>query len=227
MIIRVDSDNNIIQFITIGGDKNAPDCYEVNDIPFDIMEDIFSYKYIDGQFVRKPDTDDKHVIEAKKIKRLFLNDTCASIIEGGITINDNDHYSLSYADQINLSKLVSQVTMYPEIPIFYHADGQLCRQYTPEEIINIGQIAEAWVIYHTTYCNYAKGYINSLHDFNTIRNFKYGDRLSEEFQTPLDAILATTQIIFHDVIVDQFDYDTILRPNKDHAVSTLDGMPLV
>lgn len=226
MIIRVNSDNDIIQFITIGGDKDAPDCYEVDDIPFDIMEDIFSYRYIDGQFVRKPDTDSKHVVEAKTHKIQFLNDTCASLIEGGIQIGD-DHYSLSYADQINLSKLVSQVTMYPEIPVFYHADGQLCRQYTPEEITSIGQVAEAWVIYHTTYCNYAKGYIKSLHDFNAIRNFKYGDRLSDEFQIPLDAILATTQIIFREVIVDPFDYDTILHPNRDYAVSTLDGMPLV
>ena len=225
MIIRVNSDNDIIQFITIGGDKDAPDCYEVDDIPFDIMEDIFSYRYIDGQFVRKPDTDSKHVIEAKKHKIQFLNDTCASLIEGGIQIGD-DHYSLSYADQINLSKLVSQVTMYPEIPVFYHADGQLCRQYTPEEITSIGQVAEAWVIYHTTYCNYAKGYINSLHDFNAIRNFKYGDRLSDEFQIPLDAILATTQIIFQAVIVDPFDYDTILYPNRDYAVSALDNESL-
>ncbi|MBO4735161.1 MAG: hypothetical protein J5614_02080 [Paludibacteraceae bacterium] len=225
MIIRVNSDNDIIQFITIGGDKDAPDCYEVDDIPFDIMEDIFSYRYIDGQFVRKPDTDSKHVIEAKKHKIQFLNDTCASLIEGGIQIGD-DHYSLSYADQINLSKLVSQVTMYPEIPVFYHADGQLCRQYTPEEITSIGQVAEAWVIYHTTYCNYAKGYINSLHDFNAVRNLKYGDRLSDEFQIPLDAILATTQIIFRDVIVDPFDYDTILYPNRDYAVSALDNESL-
>ena len=66
MIIRVDSDNNIVQFIEIGGNPDAPDCYVVNDIPADIANDIFSYKYIDGQFVKKYGTDEKHVAQAKE-----------------------------------------------------------------------------------------------------------------------------------------------------------------
>lgn len=214
MIIRVDDEFNIIQFITVGGNADNPDCYEVEDVPYDIKRDIFSYKYINGQFIRRSDTDDKHIAEAQRVKCQFLNSTCASLIEGGIQIGDA-HYSLSYADQINLSKLVSQATMYPEIPLFYHSDGQLCRQYTAEEILYIGQIAESWVIYHTTYCNFAKAYVNSLHDFATVRDFKYGGTLSDELQTQLNAILETTHITFEQLIDDPFNYDTILYPNRD------------
>ena len=217
MIIRVDADNNIVQCITVGGNKNEPGCYEVQSIPYDIMEDIFSYKYIDGQFIRKDNTDEKHIIEAKTVKRQFLNNTCSAIIENGIQIGA-DHYSLTYADQINLSKLVSQVTMYPEIPVFYHADGQLCRQYTPEEILQIGHFGEAWVIYHTTYCNFAKAYMNTLTKFDDVRNFKYGMELSPELQSQLEAILATTHITYTEIIDDPFDYDTILYPNKSQAI---------
>jgi hypothetical protein len=214
MIIRVDTDNNIIQVIEVGDHPGTPDCIAVDSIPSDVADDIFSYKYIDGQFVRKPDTDDKHTATAKDVKIAFLSSTCKSLIERGIDIND-EHYSLSYADQINLSKLATQAAMMPSLPIFYHADGKLCRQYTPEEILNISQIAVAWVTYHTTYNNFAKAYIKSLCDFTTIRNFKYGDRLSEELQKQLDEILETTHIIFGEIIVDPFDYDTILYPERD------------
>lgn len=214
MIIRVDTDNNIIQLIEVGDHPGTPDCYAVDSIPSDVADDIFSYKYIDGQFVRKPDTDDKHAAKAKEVKIEFLSSTCKSLIERGIDIND-EHYSLSYADQINLSKLATQAVMLPSLPIFYHADGKLCRQYTPEEILNISQIAVAWVTYHTTYNNFAKAYVKSLHDFTTIRNFKYGDRLSDELQRQLDEILETTHIIFGEIIVDPFDYDTILYPERN------------
>lgn len=213
MIIRVDGDNNIIQMIEVGDHPGTPDCYAVDSIPSDIADDIFSYKYINGQFIRKPDTDEKHTTTAKEVKIAFLSSTCKSLIESGIDVND-EHYSLSYADQINLSKLATQAVMLPSLPIFYHADGKLCRQYTSDEILNISQIAVAWVTYHTTYNNFAKAYINSLSDFTTIRNFKYGDRLSDELQEQLDVILETTHITFSEIIDDTFNYDTILYPER-------------
>lgn len=215
MLIIVDDDHNITEIISVGGDKSAPNCYEVTNIPIDIMDDIFSYKYIDGQFVRKQDTDQLHCESAKEYKIKFLSNTCASLIESGIDVN-NDHYSLTYADQINLSKLASQAAMMPQLPIFYHADGQLCRQYTPEEILYIAQYAVSWVTYHTTYFNFAKAYINSLNDFDTIKDFKYGMQLSEEFESQLNAILETTQISFTQIIDDPFDYDRILYPDRGY-----------
>lgn len=214
MIIRVDSDNNIVQFIEIGGNPDAPDCYVVNDIPADIANDIFSYKYIDGQFVKKYGTDEKHVAQAKEKKIEFLSSTCGSLIEGGIEVN-GEHYSLTYADQINLSKLATQAVMFPSMPIFYHADGKLCRQYTADEILYISQAAVAWVTYHTTYNNFAKAYIKTLSDFNVIRNFKYGMKLSQDLEEQLDAILVTTGITFTEIIDDPFDYDSILYPERD------------
>ncbi len=214
MIIRVDVDYNIIQVIEVGDHPGTSDCYAVDSIPPDIADDIFSYKYINGQFVRKPDTDDKHAAKAKEVKIVFLSATCKSLIESGIDVND-EHYSLSYADQINLSKLATQAVMLPSLPIFYHADGKLCRQYTPDEILYISQVAVAWVTYHTTYNNFAKAYIKSLNDFNTIRNFKYGDRLSDELQEQLDVILETTHITFSEIIDDPFNYDTILYPERN------------
>lgn len=216
MIIRVDEEYNIVSCIRVGGNKDDPNCYEVDatDIPSEIMDDMFSYKYINEEFVKKSDADSTHITEAKKHKIQFLSDVCAQTIEAGIQIG-NDHYSLSYADQINLSKLATQAAMAPSLPIFYHADGQLCRQYTAEEILQISQIAVAWVTYHTTYFNFSKAYINSLSDFNTIAAFKYGMSLNDpSLEQQLETIIATTGITFTEEISDPFDYDAILHPTR-------------
>lgn len=221
MIIKVNNNNEIIQLIRIGGDKNEEGCIEVLDIPQDILDDIFSYKYIEGHFVRRADADEQHIITARRQKRQFLSETCQSIIESGIQIG-NDHYSLSYADQINLSKLASQAVMYPDLPLFYHADGKLCRQYTKEEILYIGQIAEAWVIYHTTYHNFAKAYINELTDFDAIAAFKYGSRIEDaELYNQMVAITETTQVVFDAQIDDPFDYSSILHPTRENNMSDI------
>ena len=214
MIIRVDDDNNIVEAATIGGDKDEQNSYEVENVPIDILTDIFSYKYINGQFVKRTGTDEKHVQQAKEQKIKFLNETCARVIEAGIDVGD-EHYSLTYADQINLSKLASQAAMYPTLPIFYHADGELCRSYTPEEILYIAQIAVAWVTYHTTYFNFAKAYINTLTSFDVVAYFKYGQSLSPELEEQLEAILETTGITYSELIDDPFNYDSILHPDRE------------
>ena len=225
MILRLDDESNIIEVITVGGDPCSEGCLEVFDVPTDILEDIFSYKYIDGQFVRRDNVDDSLLQEARSIKIEFLNKTCHALIEGGIDVGD-DHYSLTSEDQINLSKLTTQAALMPSVPIFYHADGQLCRQYTPEEMTMIAAIGVGWVTYHTTYFNYAKAYIESLTDFDDIAEFKYGMRLDQELETQLETILATTGITFDQEIDDHFDYETLKHPlsglhESDDAVTSL------
>ena len=214
MIIQTDDHHNIESLITVGGDPTEPNCYVVDYIPPDIMFDIFSYKYINGQFILKTDTDEKHIHEAQEQKISFLSKTCQIVIESGIQVGD-DHYSLSYTDQINLSKLASQAVMVPQLPIFYHADGKLCRQYTPEEILMIAQLSVNWVTYHTTYFNFAKAYIRSLTNFEEIRPFAYGMELSDELEEQMETITQTTGVTYTETVEDPFNYDQILYPNRD------------
>ena len=215
MILRLDDEYNIIEAITVGGDPNDEGCCEVLAVPPDILEDIFSYKYYDGQFVRRADADAEHIHEAKKQKKAFISATCHAVIESGIYVGD-DHYSLDATDQMNLSKLATQAAMMPEMPLFYHADGKLCRQYTPQEILQISQIGVAWVTYHTTYNNFAIAYIESLNDFDKIKNFKYGSPIDDpDLNQQMQRIIETTQIHFETTIDDPFDYDTIVHPQRE------------
>ena len=82
MILRLDDEYNIIEAITVGGDPNAEGFCEVLAVPPDILGDIFSYKYIDGQFVRRDNVDDSLLQEVRSIKIEFLNKTCHTLIEG-------------------------------------------------------------------------------------------------------------------------------------------------
>lgn len=227
MIIRLDDEYNIIEAIRVGGDPNEEGCVEVFDVPLDILADIFSYKYYEGNFILRADADEQHIREAKQIKNKFISETCHMVIEAGVQIGD-DHYSLDATDQMNLSKLATQAMMFPELPLFYHADGKLCRHYTPEEIIQLSTVGVAWITYHTTYNNFAQAYINSLSDFDTIKNFKYGSPIADdELNQQMQEIIATTQIHFEEEINDPFDYDKIIHPQRDFANEDAPAVDLI
>ena len=69
----------------------------------------------------------------------------------------------------------------PTVP--YHADGELCIFFSAQDMQTIIAAATNHKIYHTTYFNAAKNYINHLEDTETILAFNYGDTLPEEYQT--------------------------------------------
>ena len=218
MYIKTDEDHNIVQFVKVGGaDLTDPSWSE---IPYDehvqsILPDIFSYKFIDGEFVKRDDAENKHVQDAKEQKIKFLSEMCQTVIENGIQIGDN-HYSLTTTDQMNLSKLATQAMMMPDLPLFYHSDGHLCHQYTPEQITQIATAGVAWVTYHTTYFNFARAYIESLTDFDTIASFKYGSQIEDQsLYEQMTAITSTTQVTFDTEIDDPFDYDALRNPMAD------------
>jgi hypothetical protein len=65
----------------------------------------------------------------------------------------------------------------------YHADGEQCIFYTSEEINEIVETATAFKIYHTTYYNALKGYVNALNDIATIDAIEYGTPIPEEYKS--------------------------------------------
>lgn len=123
------------------------------------------------------------LIQQEKIKE--LNRYCHNTIEAGVDVilsdNQTHHFSLTTQDQLNLITLSSMLDTTELIP--YHADGELCNFYTAEDMNAIITAATQHKIYHTTYFNAAKNYINHLEDTETILAFNYGDTLPEEYQT--------------------------------------------
>ena len=126
-------------------------------------------------------------IEAvRKLKLQELSNICNQTIENGFdtTLSDNvsHHFSLTTQDQLNLISIGQMAANGMEM-IPYHADGEICKFYSPDDINNIIEAATQYKIYHTTYYNALKNYVNSLDDINTIQQIEYGVVLPIEYQS--------------------------------------------
>ena len=113
-----------------------------------------------------------------------MSSSCHHIIEGGFDLelrNEIKHFSLTTQDQLNLITLSALAQTQTLIP--YHADGESCIFYTNEEINQIVETATAFKIYHTTYYNALKGYINALETIEEISAIQYGTEIPEEYKS--------------------------------------------
>ena len=122
----------------------------------------------------------------RKLKLQELSNICNQTIENGFdtTLSDNvsHHFSLTTQDQLNLISIGQMAANGMEM-IPYHADGEICKFYSPDDINNIIEAATQYKIYHTTYYNALKNYVNSLDDINTIQQIEYGVVLPIEYQS--------------------------------------------
>ena len=110
--------------------------------------------------------------------------TCRTTIEAGFDLElrgETHHFSLDTQDQLNLISLSGMAQTQSLIP--YHADGEACVFFTAEEINEIVETATAFKIYHTTYYNALKGYINALQTIEEISAIQYGTPIPEEYKS--------------------------------------------
>lgn len=121
----------------------------------------------------------------KSAKLTEMSNTCHQLIEAGfdITLTDGQthHFSLDTQDQLNLITLSAMADTQELVP--YHADGEVCKFYTSAEIKQIIAAATQFKIYHTTYYNALKQYINSLNSIEAVSAITYGTELPEEYQS--------------------------------------------
>ena len=129
------------------------------------------------------DTTSLDFVKNSKISQLSY--ICNKTIENGFDVELLDgvhHFSLTTQDQLNLITLSTMVAQgLEQIP--YHADGELCKFYTPSDIHLIIEGATNFKTYHTTYFNALKNYVNSLDDIHQIAEIQYGIELPEEYQS--------------------------------------------
>lgn len=135
-----------------------------------------------------------------RIEKLQMaNDTARQIIHSGVEV-DGNHFSLTEVDQINLTTLAAQMqaamrgeesTIDLALGVPYHADGQLCRCWPPEEFAVIVQAVTAHVFYHKTYCNHLRSYIKAINSPGELDAVYYGMELPGEYAESLAALLGT------------------------------------
>lgn len=128
----------------------------------------------------------------RNAKIIEMNNTCNKVITNGFdtVLSDGEphHFSLTTQDQLNLITLSTLVER-GETAIPYHADGELCKFYSAEDIGVIITMATSFKTYHVSYFNALRAYIESLDTIESIRALTYGTPIPEEYQSEVLKVL--------------------------------------
>lgn len=110
-----------------------------------------------------------------------LSKVCQQKIVEGFNIKLEDgklyHFDLTQEDQLNLLNIENQLNMGVQ-NVLYHATGMPCKMFNRIDLFRIIKAFRNHVLYHTTYFNVAKQYINTLTDNTKIEHFTYGEDVS-------------------------------------------------
>ena len=121
-------------------------------------------------------TDATALTKAKHAKLNTLSEICKNEITAGFSLDfptGKQDFKLTVEDQLNLMQIENQIAN-GEDYFVYHATDKPCQVYTKKEMLRIIKAFRKHVLYHTTYYNAIKQYINSLTDIDRINRFEYG-----------------------------------------------------
>ena len=140
-----------------------------------------------------PDPTDS--IKAEKIAEIKKD--CEDYIYAGTDVTYADgvkeHFTYNLADQSNISEMFTAVmagaTEYP-----YHADGEICKIYTKEQIVTIYGTLSLFKTDATTYHNSLKAQVNAMTDADAISAVKFKEtELTGEYLTNYTEMMTSAQ----------------------------------
>ena len=125
---------------------------------------------------------------ARKVAISDLSEVCKNTITAGFSVILSDgkrnSFRLTAEDQINLLNLEGQLRAGENLFV-YHATNMPCRVFTREDTRKILKAYRKHILYHTTYFNAAKQYINSLTSLDSIKTFTYGTDITDTVTDPV------------------------------------------
>lgn len=148
---------------------------------------------LDAYMATLPDPTDS--VKAAKIEE--IKKSCEEYINAGtdVTYNDNsvEHFTYALADQSNISEMFTAVMAgATEFP--YHADGDICKIYTKEQIIAIYGTLSLFKTEATTYHNSLKAQVNNMTSAEEINSVVFHvTELTGEYKTNYDAMMLSAQ----------------------------------
>lgn len=136
------------------------------------------------------------VVALKEKKENEISNLCNKAITDGMDVTTSkgeEHFSLQETDQINLTTaynaILSGSKSYP-----YHADGQLCRMFTAEEITAISNASIQHKLYHTTLCNHLLTWVRRSETEEEINNITYSaENLPKDLAENMSQVMAAAQ----------------------------------
>ena len=182
-----------VDFIAVEIREITEEEYRAYEHAFDVNDKI-EYEHEQEEPIEQPEyVDPIEVNSIEFLRESKINEmsrACRTTIENGFDLalhGETYHFSLTTQDQLNLMSLSALAQTQSLIP--YHADGEPQTFYTSEEINLIAQTATELKIYHTTYFNALKGYINALETIEEIAAITYGIDIPEEYKTDVLKLL--------------------------------------
>ena len=122
-------------------------------------------------------------------KKTELSEECEKVIVEGVDVGDA-HYSLTIEDQANILALTPLAQAGNSV--FYHQDGEMCREYSSDEFLAVVNAATVFKTLQTTYCNLLMRQVEAMTDAEEVRAVKYGvTELTGEFAERYEMIKAT------------------------------------
>ena len=134
---------------------------------------------------------------AKTVKITEIKQSCEDYIYAGtnVTLPDGttEHFTYSLADQSNISEMFTAILAgATEFP--YHADGEICKIYTKEQIVAIYGTLSLFKTEATTYHNSLKAQINVMTDADAISATKFKEtELTGEYLANYTSMMASAQ----------------------------------
>lgn len=134
---------------------------------------------------------------AKAEKIAEIKKDCEEYIYAGTDVTYADgvkeHFTYSLVDQSNISEMFTAImagaTEYP-----YHADGEICKIYSKEQIVTIYGTLSLFKTEATTYHNSLKAQINAMTDADAISAIKFKEtELTGEYLENYAAMMASAQ----------------------------------
>ena len=145
----------------------------------------------------EPEPEPASVDSVKAEKIAEIKKDCEEYIYAGADVTYADgvkeHFTYTLADQSNISEMFTAImagaTEYP-----YHADGEICKIYSREQIVAIYGTLSLFKTEATTYHNSLKAQINAMTDINAISATKFKEtELTGEYLTNYAAMMASAQ----------------------------------
>ena len=122
-------------------------------------------------------------------KKAELSEECEKAIVAGVDVGDA-HYSLTIEDQANILALTPLARAGNSV--FYHQDGEMCREYTSDEFLAVVNTATVFKTLQTTYCNLLMRQVEAMTNAEEVRAVKYGvTELTGEFAERYEMIMAS------------------------------------
>ena len=187
MQILINSKNEITACCTVGSFDDGIECV----IPDSVLQDNpLSYKYIDGKFVKNTEYGKPTLSQAIIDKSSEINIACENMIVAGVDYKSTaglQHYSLTTYDQTNIMALGSEAKQGKSVP--YHANGEICRFYTPDDFLGLVATVMYCITYNTTYANMLKHQVADMTNVDDVLAVQYGTPLNADYQAKLDEIM--------------------------------------